>query len=85
MIRTIVLRPRIWSPCESNFPRAPAHSGGLVEGLLIFVIITPSVVSAIGGVELTSLASMARVTHSVSLLMGMSEWNQGPLFVTGLA
>ena len=59
------------------------HSRGLVEGRLVFVIIAPSVVSATGGVELTSLASMARVTCSVSLLMGMSKWNLGPLFVMG--
>ena len=60
-------------------------SGGLVEGQLVFVIITPSIVFAIGGVELTSLASMAQVMCSVSSLMGMFEWNLGPLFVMGLA
>ena len=38
--------------------RGPARSGGPVEGRLVFVIVTPSVVSTIGGVELTSLASM---------------------------
>ena len=31
-------------------------------------------------VELTSLASMARVTRLVSSLMGMFEWNLGPSF-----
>jgi len=41
------------------------------------------VVSATGGVELTSLASTARVTCSMSSLMGTSEWNPGPSFVTG--
>ena len=45
-IRDIVLRLRIWSPCESNFPQAPARSGGPVEGWLVFVIVTPSMVSA---------------------------------------
>ena len=30
-----------------------------------------------------SLASMARVTCSVSLLIGMSEWNTGLSFMTG--
>ena len=34
-------------------------AGGPVEGRLIFVIVTPSMVSATGGVELTLLASMA--------------------------
>ena len=58
------------------------RSRGAVEGHLIFMIVVPSAVSTIGGVELTSLASMARVTHSVSSLSGMFEWNSGPLFVT---
>ena len=61
------------------------RSGDPVKGWLVFVIVTPSVVSATGGVELMSLASMARVLRSVSSLMGMSEWNLGPSFVTGLA
>ena len=61
------------------------HSGGLVEGWIIFVIVAPSAVFATGGVELTSLASMARVMFSVSSLTGMFEWNLGPLFVMGLA
>ena len=37
----IVLRPRIRSPCESNFPRAPAHSKGLVEGSAHLVVVLP--------------------------------------------
>ena len=48
----IVLRPRVRSPCESNFPRVPARSKGLVEGRLVFVIVTPSAVFATGGIEL---------------------------------
>ena len=47
------------------------------RGQLVFVIVTPSMVSATRGVELTSLASMARVLRSVSSLTGMSEWNPG--------
>ena len=39
------------SPCVCNFPRAPTRSGGLIKGRLIFVIVTPSMVSATGGVE----------------------------------
>ena len=45
--------------------------------------VTPSLVSATGGAELTTLASMARVTRSVSLLTGMSKWNSGPSFMMG--
>ena len=48
----VVLQPHVRSPCESNFPRAPARSGVPIEGRLVFVIVAPSVVSAIGGVEL---------------------------------
>jgi len=83
--RAIVLRPHVRSPYESNFPQAPAHGRGPVEGQLVFVIIAPSTVSTTEGVELTSLASMARVTHSVSSLMGMFEWNLGPSFEMGSA
>ena len=61
------------------------HSGGPVKGRLVFVIVIPSTVSTTGGVELTSLALMAQVTRSVSLLMGMSEWNLDPSFIIGLA
>ena len=60
------------------------RSGGPVEGRLVFVIVTPSVVFVIGGVELTSHALMARVLRSVSSLTGMFEWNPGPSFVKGL-
>ena len=52
---------------------------------LVFVIISPFVVSATRGVELTSLALMAQVMRSVSSLMGMSEWNLGLLSVKGWA
>ena len=61
------------------------RSGGSVEGRLVFVIITPSEVSATGGVELTSLASMAQVMRLVSSLTSMLEWNPGPLVAMGLA
>ena len=61
------------------------HSRGSVNGQLGFVIIAPSIVSITEGVELTLLASMARVTRSVSLLSGMFEWNLGSSFVIGLA
>ena len=81
----IVLRLRVRSPCESNFPRANARSKGLVEGRLVFVIVASSAVSATGGVELTSLASMARVMCSVSSLTGMLEWNLVPSLVIGSA
>ena len=37
----IVLRPCVRSPCESNFPRAPARSRGPIEGWLVFVIVFP--------------------------------------------
>ena len=60
-------------------------SRGPVEGQLVFVIVVPPTVFATRGVELTSLASMAQVTRSVSSLTGMFEWNPGPLFVTRLA
>ena len=61
------------------------RSGGPIEGWLIFVIVTLFVVFATRGVELMSLASMARVTRSVSLLTGMFEWNLGLSFVMGSA
>jgi len=61
------------------------HSGDSIESRLVFVTIAPFVVSAIEGVELTSLASMARVTRLVSSLTGMFEWNPVPSLVTGLA
>ena len=48
-------------------------SRGLVEGQLIFMIIAPSMVFTTGGVELMSLASMARVTRSASSLTGMFD------------
>ena len=51
------------------------HGGGLVKGQLVFVTVAPSVVLTIGGVEATSLASMARVTCLMSSLTGMFELN----------
>ena len=59
------------------------HSEGLVEGWLIFVIVTLSTISTTGGVELTSLASMARVMRSVSSLTVMFEGNRVPSLMMG--
>ena len=39
--RAVVLRPRVQSPCESNFLQDPMCSRDLVEGRLIFVIVIP--------------------------------------------
>ena len=61
------------------------RSRGPVEGRLVFVIVTPSTVSATEGVELTSLALMAQVSCLVSSLAGMSKWNLGMSFITGSA
>ena len=47
------------------------------------MIVAPSMVFVTGGIELTSLALMARVTRSVSSLMGMFEWNLGPSSTDG--
>ena len=63
-----------------TFLEPPRVAGGPVEDWLVFVIQTPSVVSATGGVELTSLASMARVSRSVSSLTGMLK---GPNMARG--
>ena len=49
------------------------------------MIVASSVVSTTMGVELTLLASMARVMRSVSSLTGMFEWNLGPSFAMGSA
>ena len=56
------------SPTSLETPRIV---GVWLRGQLVFVIVTLSVVSTTGGVELTSLASMARVMRLVSSLMGM--------------
>ena len=61
------------------------RSRGPIKGRLVFVIVAPSMVSATEGVELMSLASMARVTRSVCSLMGMFERNPGPSFMMGSA
>ena len=61
------------------------HSGGPVEGRLVFVIVTPFMVSAMGGAELMPLASMVQMSRSVSSLTGMFEWNPGLSFITGSA
>jgi len=47
--------------------------------------VTPSVVSATGGVELTPFALMARVTCSMSLLTGVFEQSSVSLLLMGLA
>ena len=49
------------------------------------MIVAPSMVSTTEGVELTSLALMARVTRSVSSLMGMFEQNLVSSFMMGSA
>ena len=59
------------------------HGGDLVKGRLIFVTVTPSMVSATRGVELTLLALVARMMCSVSSLTGMFERNLAPSLVTG--
>ena len=60
------------------------HGGDSVKGWLVFVTVAPSVVFVTGGVEATSLASMARVTRLMSSLTGMFEWNLVPSLVTGV-
>jgi hypothetical protein len=69
----------------SNLPRAPTRSGDSIEGRLIFVIVAQSTVSTTGRVELTSLASIAQVTRSVSSLTGMFESNPILSLVMGSA
>ena len=54
-------------------PRAP---WGLIAVSRVSRV-TLSSVSATRGAELTTLASMARVLHSMSLLTGTFEWNSG--------
>ena len=77
-LRTLVR----WIPesgSSGSNPQAPLGSVGVDQILCD----TPSVVSATEGVELMSLASMARVSHSMSLLTSMFKWNPGPSFVMG--
>ena len=54
-------KPRAWW----GFGQGPAH----------FVTVAPSMVFITGGVKVTSLASMARVTRFMSSLTGMFGWN----------
>jgi len=61
-------------------PRALLGSVGVDQ----ISCVTPSVVSATGGAELTTLASMTRVSRSVSSLTGMFEWNPGLSFADGV-
>ena len=72
-----------WIPESGSGGSSPRALLGLV-GVGLISCVTPSMVSANGGVELTTLASMARVLRSASSLTGMSEWNLGPLFVGGV-
>jgi len=76
--------PVSWIPelgSGGSSPRAPL---GLV-GVSRVACVTPSRVSTTRGAKLTILALMARVSCSLSSLTGMSEWNLGSSFVTGLA
>ena len=57
----------------------------MIKGRLVFVTIAPSMVFATGGVEATSLASMAQVTCLMSSLTGMFEQNLVLSLVTGSA
>ena len=54
-------------------PRAPWGSVGVGH----LSCVTPSLVFVTGGAKLTTLASMARVTHFMSSLMGM--FGQNPI------
>ena len=73
-----------WTPDLGLGGSSPQASWGSV-GVGRVLCVTPSVVSATGGVELTSLALTAQVTCSVSSLAGMSEWNPGPSFADGVS
>jgi len=46
--------------------------------------VTPSAVATTRGIELMTLASMARVSCSASSLTGMFEWNLGLSFADGV-
>jgi len=46
--------------------------------------VTPSLVSATRGAKLMTLASTARVSHSMSSLTGTFVWNPGPSFADGV-
>jgi len=61
----------------------PEPCWGLI-GVGHFSCVTPSSVFATGGVELTTLASMARVLRSMSSLTGTFVWNPGPSFADGI-
>ena len=63
--------PVSWIPRLGSGGSSPRASLGLV-GVSLILCVTPSVVSITGGVELMTLASMARVSCSVSSLTGMS-------------
>ena len=60
--------------------RASLGSVGVGRGSRV----TPSAVSTTRGVELTTLASMARVSCLASSLTSMSEWNLGLSFADGV-
>ena len=65
----------------------PMSPVGLGRGRFEFCALPHPQFLTTGGVELTSLASIARarVTRSVSSLMGMIKWNLGSSFMTGSA
>ena len=58
---------------------SPRAWWGFGQGSARFVTVAPSVVSATGGVEVTSLALTAQVTCLMRSLTGMFEWNLIPL------
>ena len=71
-----------WIPKFGSGGLSPQALWGSV-GVSHVSCVTPFIVFATRGAELTTLASMARVSCSASSLMGMSKWNLGPLFMTG--
>ena len=74
-LRTLVR----WIPKFGSGGSSPRALWGSV-GVSRVSCVTLSMVSTTGGVKLTTLASMARVSRSVSSLTGMSKWNPGPSF-----
>ena len=69
---SVILRSHTRSPCESNFPRAPTHSGGPIEVRLIFVIIFPQAVFPIKmeGLSRAMIFLYGRIMVLGELLMG---------------
>ena len=73
-----------WSPYLGSGGSSPQAPWGSV-GVGRVSCVTLSSVSATGGAELMTLASMAQVSRSVSSLTGMFEQNLVPSLVTGSA